>query len=155
MSKATAEKAPDAEHVPAPAPLSTVIKVQDKTRGMPKSGRPWKDQVTRRSSAKVVRNRGQKHSYERRMIMKRERQEMRERQRALDDRIRAEKRAIREKKRAKQLIKEENEKKSSVVQEIKDVSKIKRMGKKALRYIQTRDTVAQRQEHRKKWAPIP
>lgn len=116
--------------------------------GKPKSGRVWKDRNKQRFSA-LVRDKPLCSSWEKKMEAKREKELVKRYSLQLKEdkaRQKEEKRKRREdnlKRRA------ENERKSEIVQVIRNTAKIKRMKKKQLRKIEKRDTLALLQKSQK------
>eukprot|EP00033_Pygsuia_biforma_P000273 GCRY01000337.1.p1 GENE.GCRY01000337.1~~GCRY01000337.1.p1 ORF type:complete len:150 (-),score=27.76 GCRY01000337.1:50-442(-) len=106
-------------------------------RGLPKSGKTWKKIETARSSSKV-KIKAMNKSWEKKMQEKKQKEELKAMQKEIQEREAAERKALIEKQKEKQRIKEENKKKSSVVQAITDTSKLKRMSKKQLAMLEKR-----------------
>ncbi|KAK2909285.1 hypothetical protein QQF64_000604 [Cirrhinus molitorella] len=108
--------------------------------GKPKSGRVWKERNKQRFSA-LLRDKPLRTSWEQKMEAKREKQLVKQYQQQLKDE------QIREKEEKKRRREEhlkrraENQRKSEIVQVIKNTAKIKRMKKKTLRKIEKRDTL--------------
>merc|ERR1712080_545721 len=98
-------------------------------RGRPKSGRFWKTTQTQRCSA-MKQDKGGKKSWDTKVAERLEKKLTEEKRKKMEILKKREKER-REKKR-------ENEKKGEVVIPIKDTSKIKKMKKKQLKYIQKR-----------------
>lgn len=107
-------------------------------RGKPKSGRIWKSQKTRFSS--IIKSKGIKSSFEKRKVLKQERDRVREASRAIIAEKQQQKQLKKERRRENLKRQEENRKKSEIVQVITNTSKIKKMKRKHLRYIEKRDT---------------
>ncbi|XP_050426336.1 coiled-coil domain-containing protein 86 [Adelges cooleyi] len=113
---------------------------QDKSvRGMPKSGRFWKTPKTKFSS--INKTKGLKLSFERKQHLRADIKKTRELSRALINERNAENEARKERRRENIKRRAENQKKSEIVQVIKNPAKIKRMRKKAMRQIEKRDTL--------------
>ncbi|CAL1601301.1 unnamed protein product [Knipowitschia caucasica] len=109
--------------------------------GKPKSGRVWKERNKLRFSA-VVRDKPLCSSWEKKMQAKREKELVKAYSQQLKDdksRQKEEKRKRREENLKRRA---ENERKSEIVQVIRNTTKIKRMKKKQLRKIEKRDTLA-------------
>lgn len=107
-------------------------------RGKPKSGRVWKTPKKRFSS--IIKTKGIKSSLEKQKALKEELNRAKEASRAIKAEIEKEKELKKERRRQNLKRQEENKKKSEIVQVITNTSKIKRMKKKQLRYIEKRDT---------------
>jgi len=110
----------------------------DQTRGICKSGRPWKPVKERFSSMKKVKP--LRTSWKRKMQLKNEKQSLKDFQNQLNEARRQEKLEYRARVEAHRKQKEENSKRSDVVQVITNTAKLKRMKKKQLRKIEKRDT---------------
>ncbi|CAL8272579.1 coiled-coil domain-containing protein 86 [Gadus morhua] len=109
--------------------------------GKPKSGRVWKDRNKQRFSA-VVRDKPLRTSWGKKMAAKQEQQLVKKFSLQLKQDKAKEKEDKR--KRTEETLKRraENERKSEIVQVIRNTSKIKRMKKKQLRKVEKRDTLA-------------
>lgn len=107
-------------------------------KGKPKSGRVWKSQKTKFST--IVKTKGIRNSFARKEALRKELARIKEVSRSLLEKKKEEKEAKKQRRRENLKRREENRKKSEVVQVIKNTSKIKRMKKKQLRYIEKRDT---------------
>lgn len=107
-------------------------------RGKPKSGRVWKNPKQRFSS--IIKTKGIKSSLEKRKALREELNRAKEASRAIMAEQQREKELKKERRRQNLKRQEENRKKSEVVQVITNTTKIKRMRKKQLRYIEKRDT---------------
>lgn len=109
--------------------------------GKPKSGRVWKDRNKQRFSA-LVRDKPLCSSWEKKMEAKREKDLVKR----YTLQLKEEKASQREEKRKRRednlKRRAENERKSEIVQVIRNTSKIKRMKKKQLRRVEKRDTLA-------------
>ncbi|XP_054459563.1 coiled-coil domain-containing protein 86 [Anoplopoma fimbria] len=116
--------------------------------GKPKSGRVWKDRSKLRFSA-MVRDKPLCSSWEKKMEAKREKEQVKQYTLQLKGekvRQKEEKRKRREENLKRRA---ENERKSEIVQVIRNTTKIKRMKKKQLRKIEKRDTLALLQKSQK------
>lgn len=107
-------------------------------RGKPKSGRIWKNPKQRFSS--IIKSKGIKSSLQKQKALKEDLNRAKEASRAIMAEKQKEKELKKERRRQNLKRQEENRKKSEVVQVITNTSKIKRMRKKQLRYIEKRDT---------------
>ncbi|XP_013863171.1 coiled-coil domain-containing protein 86 [Austrofundulus limnaeus] len=116
--------------------------------GKPKSGRVWKDRNKQRFSA-MVRDKPLCSSWEKKMQAKQEKQLVKQ----FTTRLKEEKNQKKEEKRKRReenlRRRAENERKSEIVQVIRNTAKIKRMKKKQLRKIEKRDTLALLQKTQK------
>ncbi|RZC40954.1 hypothetical protein BDFB_004556, partial [Asbolus verrucosus] len=108
-------------------------------RGKPKSGRFWKNEKKKFSS--IVKTRGIKTSFEKKQALREELKRTKEASRAIIAAKEEEKELKKQRRRDNLKRQEENRKKSEVVQVITNTSKIKKMKKKQLRYIEKRDIV--------------
>lgn len=106
-------------------------------RGKPKSGRVWKNPKQRFSS--IIKTKGIKTTLEKRKSLREELNRVKEASRAIMAEKQKEKELKKERRRQNLKRQEENRKKSEIVQVITNTSKIKRMKKKHLRYIEKRD----------------
>jgi len=112
--------------------------VTEQSRGLCKSGRPWKPVKERFSS--MVKVKPLRSSWKRKMQMKNEKHSLKEFQNQLNEARRQEKLEYRARVEAHKKQKEENARKSETVQVITNTRKLKRMKKKQLRKIEKRDT---------------
>lgn len=116
--------------------------------GKPKSGRVWKNRNKQRFSA-LVRDKPLCSSWEKKMEAKREKDLVKQ----YTSQLNAEKVRQKEEKRKRRednlKRRAENERKSEIVQVIRNTTKIKRMKKKQLRRIEKRDTLALLQKSQK------
>ncbi|XP_074486018.1 coiled-coil domain-containing protein 86 [Sebastes fasciatus] len=116
--------------------------------GKPKSGRVWKDRNKQRFSA-LVRDKPLCSSWEKKMEAKREKELVKQ----YTVQLKGEKAKQKEEKRKRRednlKRRAENERKSEIVQVIRNTAKIKRMKKKQLRKIEKRDTLALLQKSQK------
>ncbi|XP_061586462.1 coiled-coil domain-containing protein 86 [Cololabis saira] len=146
-----AETAPlNSETVPKKKPhlAPSAKKIPAVPLGKPKSGRVWKDRNKQRFSA-LVRDKPLNSSWEKKMAAKREKQLLKQYSVKLTEekaRQKEEKRLRREENLKRRA---ENERKSEIVQVIRNTTKIKRMKKKQLRKIEKRDTLALLQKSQK------
>ncbi|XP_058805942.1 coiled-coil domain-containing protein 86 [Phymastichus coffea] len=108
-------------------------------RGRPKSGRIWKEPKQKFSS--IVKTKGIRLSFEKKQKLREELKKVKELSREIKAQKEAEKQAKKERRRENLKRTEEKQKKSEVIQVIKNTAKIKRMKKKQLRMIEKRDTV--------------
>merc|ERR1739838_889125 len=102
---------------------------EEELRGRPKGGRFWKSTQTQRCSA-MKQDKGGKKNWDTKVAERLEKNLKEEKRKKID----ILKRRVKEKREKKR----ENEKKGEVVIPIKDTSKIKKMKKKQLKYIQKR-----------------
>lgn len=109
--------------------------------GKPKSGRVWKDRNKQRFSA-LVRDKSLCTSWEKKMEAKQEKQRVKKYALQLKQDKAKEKEDKRLRTEETLRRRAENERKSEIVQVIRNTSKIKRMKKKQLRKIEKRDTLA-------------
>ncbi|XP_077866426.1 LOW QUALITY PROTEIN: coiled-coil domain-containing protein 86-like [Saccoglossus kowalevskii] len=108
-------------------------------KGRPKSGRTWKTEQTKRFSD-IRKDKPLRSTWQKKMQLKSEKKNIKKYEQELKE-ARSKELEIRLKKKAdKRNKKLENERKSEVVQVIKNTAKIKRMKKKQLRAIEKRDT---------------
>uniref|UniRef100_A0A8D0A9H5 Coiled-coil domain-containing protein 86 n=1 Tax=Sander lucioperca TaxID=283035 RepID=A0A8D0A9H5_SANLU len=124
-------------------PLTPVIPL-----GKPKSGRAWKDRNKQRFSA-MVRDKPLCSSWEKKMEAKREKELVKQYTLKLKEDKAREKEEKRKRREDNLKRRAENERKSEIVQVIKNTAKIKRMKKKQLRKIEKRDTLALLQKSQK------
>lgn len=108
-------------------------------RGKPKSGRFWKNEKKKFSS--IIKTRGIRNSFEKKQALRAELKRIKEASKAIIAAKEEEKEQKKQRRRENLKRQEENQKKSEVVQVITNTSKIKKMKKKQLRYIEKRDTV--------------
>jgi len=114
------------------------VHATEQSRGLCKSGRPWKPVRDRFSSMPKVKP--LRSSWKRKMQLKNEKQSLKEFQNQLNEARRQEKLEYRARVEAHKKHKEENARKSETVQVITNTRKLKRMKKKQLRKIEKRDT---------------
>eukprot|EP00057_Strongylocentrotus_purpuratus_P001965 XP_003723574.1 PREDICTED: coiled-coil domain-containing protein 86 [Strongylocentrotus purpuratus] len=110
-----------------------------KSKGMAKSGRPWKTEQTARFSG-MKKDKPLRSSWQLKMAQKAEKMSVRKYQQGLEDAKREAKLLKKQRREEHEKKKEENQRKSEVVQVIKNPAKLKRMKKKQLRMIQKRPT---------------
>ncbi|GLV36442.1 uncharacterized protein CBL_08933 [Carabus blaptoides fortunei] len=115
-----------------------VAQITTVPRGKPKSGRTWKSEKNRFSS--IVKTRGIRDKFEKKQSLRIELKRVKDASRAIIAAKKEQKEMQKQRRRDNLKRQEENRKKSEVVQVIKNPSKIKRMKKKQLRYIEKRDT---------------
>ncbi|XP_075211014.1 coiled-coil domain-containing protein 86 [Lycorma delicatula] len=108
-------------------------------KGAPKSGRFWKTEKSRARS--IVKTRGLKFSVEKKLKLKKDLSYIKSLSRQIIENKNKEKENRRLRRIENLKRREENQKKSEVVQVIKNPQKIKRMKKKQLRTIEKRDTL--------------
>ncbi|XP_028834283.1 coiled-coil domain-containing protein 86 [Denticeps clupeoides] len=113
--------------------------------GKPKSGRIWKDRNKQRFSA-LLRDKPLRTSWEKKMQAKREKALVKQYHMQLKEGKAREKQEKRKRREENLQRKAENERKSEIVQVIKNTAKIKRMKKKQLRKIEKRDTLSMLQK---------
>ncbi|CAB1431722.1 unnamed protein product [Pleuronectes platessa] len=116
--------------------------------GKPKSGRVWKDRSKQRFSA-LVRDKPLCTSWEKKMQNKREKDMVKKFTTQLKDDKAKQKEDKRKRREDNLKRRTENERKSEIVQVIRNTAKIKRMKKKTLRKIEKRDTLALLQKTQK------
>ncbi|XP_068445173.1 coiled-coil domain-containing protein 86 [Clinocottus analis] len=152
---ATAETAPTSKAPPMKKPRlgSSVKQGSVIPLGKPKSGRVWKDRNKQRFSA-LLRDKPLCSSWEKKMEAKREKDLVKR----YTLQLKEEKASQREEKRKRRednlKRRAENERKSEIVQVIRNTTKIKRMKKKQLRRIEKRDTLALLQKTEKQRAKV-
>uniref|UniRef100_A0A915Q7G6 Coiled-coil domain-containing protein 86 n=1 Tax=Setaria digitata TaxID=48799 RepID=A0A915Q7G6_9BILA len=105
----------------------------------PRSGRWWKSVRKERSSA-VVKVKPLKSSWEHKMRIKAELENVKKMQKEVRDKLAAKKAAKIEARKEHERRRIENEKKAEVVQVIKNIEKLRKTKKKLLRKIEKRDT---------------
>lgn len=143
----------------APASSETDTQTQKKPRlgpkqnpviplGKPKSGRVWKDRSKQRFSA-LVRDKPLCSSWEKKMQAKREKDLVKKYSLQLKEEKARQKEEKRKRREDNLKRRAENERKSEIVQVIRNTAKIKRMKKKQLRKIEKRDTLALLQKSQK------
>ncbi|XP_044202948.1 coiled-coil domain-containing protein 86 [Thunnus albacares] len=143
----------------APASSETGPQTQKKPRlgpkpnpviplGKPKSGRVWKDRNKQRFSA-LVRDKPLCSSWEKKMEAKREKELVKRYSLQLKEEKARQKEEKRKRREDNLKRRAENERKSEIVQVIRNTTKIKRMKKKQLRKIEKRDTLALLQKSQK------
>ncbi|XP_034448932.1 coiled-coil domain-containing protein 86 [Hippoglossus hippoglossus] len=116
--------------------------------GKPKSGRVWKDRSKQRFSA-LVRDKPLCTSWEKKMQAKQEKDMVKKFTTQLKDDKAKQKEDKRKRREDNLKRRTENERKSEIVQVIRNTAKIKRMKKKQLRKIEKRDTLALLQKTQK------
>jgi len=104
-----------------------------------KSNRPWKSERDRFRS--VIKTKGLKHSLKQKNILKEDRVRAKLLEKSLKDATLKQKEDLRARQEENKKRREENEKKSEVYQEVKNMSKLKKMRKKQVKMLQKRDTV--------------
>lgn len=107
-------------------------------RGMPVSGRWWKEEKKRFNS--VYKDQGVRSSWSKKMKCKQQMKDFLSVKNAIREEKKMKKAELRERQRLNAVRREENARKSEIVQVIKDSRKIKKMKRKQLRFIETRDT---------------
>ncbi|XP_077995870.1 coiled-coil domain-containing protein 86-like isoform X2 [Glandiceps talaboti] len=108
-------------------------------KGRPKSGRKWKTEQTKRFSD-LRKDKPLRTSWQKKMQQKAEKKSVKKYEQELKE-AREKELEIKKKRRAEKIRKKlENERKSEIVQVIKNPAKIKRMKRKQLRRIEKRDT---------------
>jgi len=143
----------------APASSETDPQTQKKPRlgpkpnpviplGKPKSGRVWKDRNKQRFSA-LVRDKPLCSSWEKKMQAKREKELVKRYTLQLKEEKAKQKEEKRKRREDNLKRRAENERKSEIVQVIRNTAKIKRMKKKQLRKVEKRDTLAMLQKSQK------
>ncbi|XP_055904006.1 coiled-coil domain-containing protein 86 [Eupeodes corollae] len=105
-------------------------------RGLPKSGRPWKTPKQKFSSIKKTIHR---HSFEKKMELRNEIRHIKELSKSIKD-AKKEDNEMKKKRRIQNAERRlENERRSEIVQVIKNPAKLRRMKKKQMRMIEKRD----------------
>ncbi|KAK7066478.1 Cgr1 [Halocaridina rubra] len=107
-------------------------------KGKPVSGRWWKPEKKRFTS--IIKDQGLRSSWAAKMERKRELKDQLAMKRSLVEEKKRKKIELVERQKLNIIRREENAKKAEIVQVIKDSRKIKKMKRKQLRYIETRDT---------------
>jgi len=120
----------------APVDALTVIKARPAPRGLPKSGRFWKEQRTKVSSVVVI----DRDSYAVRMRKRQKMKSVKDLENQLRDERKEQQVELRKRREYNAKRTAENALKAEVYQVIKNPNKIKRMKKKQLRLLQKRDT---------------
>jgi len=120
----------------APVDSLTVIKARPAPRGLPKSGRFWKEQRTKVSSVVVI----DRDSYAVRMRKRQKMKSVKDLENQLRDERKEQQVELRKRREYNAKRTAENALKAEVYQVIKNPNKIKRMKKKQLRLLQKRDT---------------
>ena len=123
---------------PATSQQNLLLDASGNVKGIPKSGRPWKANKQRFSS--MGKDKPLKSSWERKMAAKKKLNSLKTYQAEIGEARRQEKLEYRRRVEAHKKTKEENQRKSEVVQVITNPAKIKRMKKKQLRMLRTADT---------------
>ncbi|CAJ0594448.1 unnamed protein product [Cylicocyclus nassatus] len=108
-------------------------------RGMPKSGRWWKETQSARYSA-LVKVKPLKSSWEKKMADRAKQKQVRLLQQEIRDRKAQERQEKIERRKEQEKRRLENERKGEVVQVIKNTAKLRKAKKKQLRFIEKRDT---------------
>ncbi|KAK5865832.1 hypothetical protein PBY51_020071 [Eleginops maclovinus] len=116
--------------------------------GKPASGRVWKDRNKQRFSA-LLRDKPLCSSWEKKMEAKREKEQVKRYSLQLKEEKLKQKEDKRKRREDNLKRRAENERKSEIVQVIKNTAKIKRMKKKQLRRIEKRDTLTLLQKSQK------
>merc|ERR1711875_116566 len=109
----------------------------DELRGRPKSGRFWKTTQTQRCSA-MKQDKGGKKTWDTKVAERLKKKLEKEYEKNLKEEKKKKMEILKKREKEKREKKRENEKKGEVVIPIKDTTKIKRMKKKQLKYIQKR-----------------
>jgi len=104
-----------------------------------KSNRPWKSERDRFRS--VIKTKGLKHSLKQKNRLKEDKVRAKLLEKSLKDATLKQKEDLRARQEENKKRREENEKKSEVYQEVKNMSKLKKMRKKQVKMLQKRDTV--------------
>ncbi|XP_053627898.2 polyamine-modulated factor 1-binding protein 1 [Cherax quadricarinatus] len=115
-----------------------IAELKKTPRGLPVSGRWWKKEKERFRS--INKDATGKKSWEKKMKIKQNRQNVMAKSAAIQAEKQRKKDELRERRRLNKIRREENAKKAEIVQVIKNPLKIKKMKRKQLRYIETRDT---------------
>ncbi|KAK6731882.1 hypothetical protein RB195_008000 [Necator americanus] len=124
---------------PAGDSSETTASQAAKVRGMPKSGRWWKEAQSSRHSA-VIKVKPLKSSWEKKMADRAKQKQVKLIQQEIRDRKEQEKQEKIERRKEQEKRRLENEKKGEVVQVIKNTAKLRKAKKKQLRFIEKRDT---------------
>merc|ERR1712010_221890 len=104
-----------------------------------KSNRPWKSERDRFRS--VIKTKGLKHSLKQKNRLKEDKVRAKLLEKSLKDATLKQKEDLRARQEENKKRREENEKKSEVYQEVKNMSKLKKMRKKQVKMLQKRDTI--------------
>jgi len=115
-----------------------LVDAHGQVKGIPTSGRRWKLEKQRFSG--LQKDKPLKSTWDRKMAEKRAKKNIKEFQTRLNETRRQEKLAYNKRVEDHRKHKEENQRKSEIVQVIKNSAKLKRMKKKQLRQIEKRDT---------------
>ncbi|XP_073948477.1 coiled-coil domain-containing protein 86 [Choristoneura fumiferana] len=120
------------------SPKTTKMKNQDSIRGQPKSGRFWKSKKER--FATVNKTKGLTQDFQKKTALRLELKRTKELSRQVVEELKQKELARKERRRENIKRSAENRAKAEVVQVITNTTKLKRMRKKQLRFIQKRDT---------------
>lgn len=107
-------------------------------KGKPKSGRFWKSE--RKKFSTSIKTKGLKNSFEKKEALREKLKQIKQVTKELIAKKQEEKELKKERRRENLKRQEENRRKSEVVQVITNTTKLKRMKKKQLRFIEKRDT---------------
>ncbi|KAH0956607.1 hypothetical protein HN011_005080 [Eciton burchellii] len=141
-SESTAETTTENISATSASKSSSNIEKREKLyipRGKRKSGKIWKDERKRFSS--IIKTRGIRLSFAKKQKLRADMKHVKEMSRAIKEDAAAKKEEKKKRRRENLKKAEENNRKGEVVQVIKNTAKIKRMRKKQLRMIETRDTL--------------
>ncbi|XP_028036578.1 coiled-coil domain-containing protein 86 [Bombyx mandarina] len=123
------------------APVLSEKRKQEKgktIRGIPKSGRFWKSKKEKFSS--INKTKGLKQDFSKKTALRLELKRTKELSKQALEQLKEKELSRKERRRQNLKKAEENRKKSEVVQVITNTTKLKRMRKKQLRFIEKRDT---------------
>uniref|UniRef100_A0A914Y2K2 Coiled-coil domain-containing protein 86 n=1 Tax=Panagrolaimus superbus TaxID=310955 RepID=A0A914Y2K2_9BILA len=120
---------------------SASLQVAKDPRGKPKSGRVWKEPATRDNRlTNIVKAKNLKSSWEKKMKQKADKEQFKTAKEEIRNKIHDEKKALGEARKKKAEQRKANERKSEVVQVIRNTNKLRRANKKLLRKVEKRDT---------------
>uniref|UniRef100_A0AC34FVG6 Coiled-coil domain-containing protein 86 n=1 Tax=Panagrolaimus sp. ES5 TaxID=591445 RepID=A0AC34FVG6_9BILA len=120
---------------------SALSQVTKEPRGKPKSGRVWKEPATRDNRlTNIVKAKNLKSSWDKKMKQKADKEQFKSTKEGIRTKMQDEKKALGEARKKKAEQRKANERKSEVVQVIRNTNKLRRANKKLLRKIEKRDT---------------
>uniref|UniRef100_A0AC35FWP1 Coiled-coil domain-containing protein 86 n=1 Tax=Panagrolaimus sp. PS1159 TaxID=55785 RepID=A0AC35FWP1_9BILA len=110
-------------------------------RGKPKSGRVWKEPATRDNRlTNIVKAKNLRSTWDKKMKQKADKEQFKSAKEGIRNKMQEEKKAVAEARKLKAEQRKANERKSEVVQVIRNTNKLRRANKKLLRKIEKRDT---------------